>query len=326
MPPKVPSMDVIAAMTTVTGLRDDDFVRHFLAVTTLAFQLLVRATQTKIRLLVMIERPDPPSVGGVTETAATAKTPFMNVVVVIMATAADPLRPAITLVEMAILTAGQRMQAEQRETAQIMIEDDRLVPAIRVVTLGAVLAQLTAMNIIVRVTTAALRIEIVTNISALVTGHAMDIAVTAKEWIVGIPVMTKIALLPAVLAMTVVTFPAITTLVPVFLFVAGDTLRLQLLLVQMAIVTGRAADLGMTPAQAVLGILVVVKLYRFPAPFVVTVSAFGAKLAAMLVIDLVTADALARNLDETAIGVTGATGGLFVRVTEGEIRLVMVES
>ena len=185
-----------------------------------------------------------------------------------------------------------------------MIKDDGLVPTIRVMTLAAVFTQLTLVNIVMGMTTSALRLKVVINIPAFVTGHTMYFPMAPKKRVIGITIMAKMRFLPTRLLMTVRTLAPVTAFVPVFFFMTGNALRFQLLLIKMAVMTGRTTDLCMAPAQTIFGVLVMVKLYLLPGPLVVTVSALRAKLAAMFIVDLVTADTAAGDLDETAIGMT----------------------
>ncbi len=185
-----------------------------------------------------------------------------------------------------------------------MIKDNDLVPAIRVMALIAVFTQFTLVNIIMGVTTAALCIKVIINIFTCMTGHTMYLFMTTKKWVVGIPVMAKMRFLPTRQLVAISTFATVTAFVSILSLMAGNTLRFQLLLIKLAIVTGRTTDLCMAPAQAVFGVLVMIKLYLLPGALTVTVSALRAKLTPVLVVDLVTTDTTAGNLHKTTIGMT----------------------
>ncbi len=190
MATKVPSMDVVATVTGVTGLGGDDGLVHAPAVAVPATQALMGSAQTEVRLAVMIETPDPPAIGRVTERAIPCQTALVDIVGLV-AIDALPSDPPIAAVDMTVLTSRRGMETEQREARQVVIETDPLTPAVGRVTTGTVLAQTTGVDVVGGMTGPTAGLELLADILALVTGDAMDPAVSPEQGIIGITIMTK---------------------------------------------------------------------------------------------------------------------------------------
>lgn len=98
--------------------------------------------------------------------------------------------------------------------------------------------------------------------SGLVAIGTLGIAMLAFKRVVGVLVVIEVRLLPASLVMTRFTLVAQTALVALFvvvLLVAGETLRLQLFVVEGAGVTGGALGLSVLAAQFVLGFAIMIE-------------------------------------------------------------------
>ena len=322
---KVPSMDIVAAVTGITGLRSDDGLVHAPAVAIATAQSLVRTAQTEVRLSIVIEAPDTPAIGRVTEGAVPCQTPFVDVIGLVTIDALSSYAP-VAAVEMAVLAGRRGMQAEQRETRQVVIETDPLTPTVTRVTAGTILAQASGMDVVRGMTGPTAGLEFLVDILALVTGDAMDPAVPPEQGIVGIAIMAKAYPFPGPLTMTVLALPAITSFVPVLAPMAGHAGGLEFLLVEPPVVAGRTGDACMTPAQGIVRVATVIERDLLPSPLVVTVSALWAELPAMAVVDRMTAPASPIDLGETAVGMTGPAARLvLVGLAQGEIGLVMIE-
>jgi len=118
---------------------------------------------------------------------------------------------------------------------------------------------------------------------ACFAGHFFMLSSQGKFRVLG---MIKAYFLPFPRAMTVFTFPAISTLVFIINFVTAVTLFGQLFLVQNALVTRVAFHLAVPTLQWILGILVVIEDNVFPLLFVMTIVAFFAIACPMHVIQL----------------------------------------
>lgn len=322
---EVASMDIVPTVTGIAVLRRRDLVVLGLAMTVTTCQGTMGATQWKTRPPVVIEGPDAPAIGRMTKTTVAAKAALMGVVAG-MAVAAGAPRTTITPVEMTVLAGHQRMQTEQGKAGEVVIETDPAVPARSIVTTRAILTETTLVDIVDAMATLAVLGHGTLDVTALVTGHAMDLAVTSEQGIVGIAVMTESRPLPAFLVVTVGTLAAETTLVTILAFMTANACRLEFLVVEWAGVTGRTADATMPPVQGVIGIATMIEADITPAAFIVAVGALVAELTMMTIIDGMAGDAATVDLVETAIGVAGTTARLVpVRLAQGKFRLVVVE-
>ncbi len=185
MAAKVPPMDVVTTMTGITGLGRDDGLVHAPAVAVPAGQASMGTAQWEVRLAIVLEAPDTPAIGRMTAGTVTRQAALMDIVGLVTIDA-PPADPAIAAVEVAVLAARRGMEAEQRETCQVVIEADPLAPAIARVTACAILAQAAGVDVVRGMTGPTAGPDLLADVLALVTGDTVDLAVPAEQGIVEI--------------------------------------------------------------------------------------------------------------------------------------------
>lgn len=89
--------------------------------------------------------------------------------------------------------------------------------------------------------------------------------------------MIELRFLPGLFVMASLAFLSFLRFVLVVLLVARKTIRLQLVLVQIPLVTAHALRVAMLAPQGVLGLLVVIEGHFFPAFRIVASLALGAE-------------------------------------------------
>lgn len=94
---------------------------------------------------------------------------------------------------MAFLAGHRRMQTDQREMCQVMIEHHLVTPAALLMTTRAILALLAAMDIIGTMTIDAGLPDLVLEIAA-VAGHTGDLRMASAQWKIGLATMVETGL------------------------------------------------------------------------------------------------------------------------------------
>src|SRR6202049_926893 len=119
-----------------------------------ALQLGVRAEQRKMRFLGVIENPQRPAVGRMAALALLAEASLVHVIVR-MALDAGRGRPAEGQSRVALRTADDAVQTQQRILGQVMIECDLGRPLVLAVTMVAPALQLAAVRVFAAMATGA---------------------------------------------------------------------------------------------------------------------------------------------------------------------------
>ena len=141
------------------------------AVAIAASEVFVTAVQFEFRLLVMIENPYSPPVGVMARCAILSQRCFVFVVSLV-AGITGGFGVLIRCGQMALLAGRGCMQADERKTGQVMVENHLLRPAGLLVTAIALLTLLAAVDVVAGVTGDALGGKILFIERATVTGGA----------------------------------------------------------------------------------------------------------------------------------------------------------
>ena len=112
--------------------------------------ILVLTIQFKFRLLVMIKLPYPPVIGIMANLALLPHSAFMYIVLFVAA-ATIPVKVLVFIVYMTFFTGLRGMHAQQGEFGDVMVEHHLFLPAVGIMTIIAVLALLSFMNIVLAV-------------------------------------------------------------------------------------------------------------------------------------------------------------------------------
>lgn len=119
--------------------------------------------------------------------------------------------------------------------------------------------------------------------------------------------------------MAILTFFAVSTFVLIIVFVAAETARLQLILIQIARMATVTVHLSMLTRQAVFRVTVMIKLNLVPVLFFMTGLAFLSIPAAVNIIQAMTTHTLPGGILEPIPHVTKLTIDVLVFTTQGEV-------
>lgn len=127
-------MNVIAVMTRVAFLGKFEVLFHACGVAVMAVQFCVLANQFEFRLRVVVEDPEFPAIRVVAVCASGAQ---FSLVFVVGLVAGMAVRLCVLEVsrQMAFLAGRYRMDPDEREMRNVVIEHDTLVPRCIVMTL-----------------------------------------------------------------------------------------------------------------------------------------------------------------------------------------------
>ena len=151
---KPTAMDVVTLMTVGAGRRHADGPSRWFFMARVAVQAFVGAIQHEIRLGVVVESPQAPAIGVVTEPAFCPQAPF---VIIIPHVATHTVRPCVLIGWRQVTgpAGGSGMQPDQREFREVMIEGYLRFPTCLVVALVTAGSLLASVDITVLVTTVA---------------------------------------------------------------------------------------------------------------------------------------------------------------------------
>ena len=138
---------VVLGMAATAAARQLDFSLDGTPVTGVAVDLPVRTPQREARLLIVIELPDLPAVRVVTQPALRPEPPEMDVLLAVAAVACDA-RILVARRRVALLAGGDGVEAQQRETREIVLEEDAHGPTSLVVAGVAAAALLSSVNVV----------------------------------------------------------------------------------------------------------------------------------------------------------------------------------
>lgn len=265
---------------------------------------------------------------------------FLAFVLVILLVTRIAVLLQLVLVQIAFVTGdtfGLAVLAKQLVFGlSVMIKND-LFPALVVVTglaLGAKFSLVTFFLVVVLfVTGKAIHLELVLIDVALVTFDTFDVVMLSAQRKFCFPVVIKWNFFPAAFDMAGFALGAEFSLVPfslvIVLLVAGDTLLLELVLVQVALMASGALRFLVFAQQRILGTLVVVEDDLFPSLHVVTGLAFGTEFSLVpflpVIVLLVTVVAQLGCVFVLIVDMTLCTFHVFVLIQQIELGLAVVE-
>lgn len=240
--------------------------------------------QHEIRLGIVVESPQAPPIGVVTDSAFCTQAPF---VIIILRVATHTGRPRVLIGWRQVAGSAGRsgMQPDQWKFRQVMVEGNLRFPTCLVVTSIAACSLLASVDITGLVTLVACAVQLLAVQRAHMTGIAIDFSVLSSEAEIGL-VMIKEGALPAFGRMAGFAFLPVASPVFVVAFVATDTGCRQFFLKHPSSVTEIAFDVTVLSFKGELG-LVMVEDCTFPISRRMAVFALFAVQAVMDVIHTV---------------------------------------
>lgn len=199
--PELAIVRIITRVTNPTGLVQLDTLCRRLAVTVIAVHIIMGAIESKIGILVMIERPQIPAIGVMTLLTVRAETCLVHIVILVTVQAlmARRIKAAAS---MAVITGGHRMQAGQWKRTHVMIESHLRIPVDGTVATRALLAGLALMRVIGLMAGVTAGGRFCSVQIPLVTTDAGRLFMFTRQFILGITIMIETDAIPARHTMT----------------------------------------------------------------------------------------------------------------------------
>jgi len=160
-----------------------------------AAELFMRACEPETRAYVMVENPVVPRVRVVAQLAMGAEPSFVHIVTAV-AVVAHGRGIAVDRAQVAFLAGCRRVHADQRKTAEVVVEHHAVAPAIFVVTVVAAHTLPAFVCVILAMAGITRAFELVRAQIALVTGGASGSRVFAAQREVGLAVMVEQGFFP----------------------------------------------------------------------------------------------------------------------------------
>jgi len=190
-----------------------------------AIETGMTSRESEFGLGIVIETPELPAIGVVTN-GAVASEPFLVDV---------PGRVAFCTFKRGILESGARvaslasrqgMQAEQRESRQVMVEKHRLPPTFGVMAFPALFALLASMHILLEMTAFAFQRRFAKSKRLFMAAVAFGVRVLRRQSEFGL-VMIEPAILPFICLMAGIAFIAQAPLVPIVEAMTGNAAAVE---------------------------------------------------------------------------------------------------
>jgi hypothetical protein len=292
-------------------------------VTLFTNELLVFTLEWVIGLIVVIEGPQQPAVGGMAITTLLTHAFLMHIIRLVAGETLD-----IGFLELAAqvaqLTGSHTVDADEWKTGNVMFKKDLLIPRLFVMAIAAVLTQVLLMHIDRPVTVDTDCIFQGIHRGGAMTGAANQIRVLPLEGEVGIFVMIEIGLLPTLHIVALLTFLAVAPFMLVILFMAGITGFLRFLLKGSLDMAAIALHCFVLALEWKFGVLVVVEDQFFPFVAAMTFLALVSMAPVMHVVDQVAAIAILWSVFVMLIGMTQLTVGLLMLADQFEVGVLVV--
>lgn len=284
-------MRIVPAVAAVAVCGHHDLGDMLCGMTGVAVQIPMGSRQRILGLLVVIVDPPRPRIRVMAE--RTVRSDAALVVLVLVALRAGKRRALVGLRQMTLLARHDRMLADQRKTADVVIERGLLAPACVVVTLLATVPQFSFVRVIVPVARQTSGRELVAVEVARMTGVTFHLHVRTSERVLGLAVI-KMNGLPFVLIVTGLTFRSVPRGMDVLQLMTGHTGDRETF-VLLADMAGRTSDVLMRAFQREFGFGVIEGLDAAPDVVAVAAVAGLAKISLMGIIFAVAAGANCRR-------------------------------
>jgi hypothetical protein len=291
--------------------------------TGIAMELPMLALEGVVRLLVVIELPEHPAIGGVTVVALFTETPVMGIVRG-MAGQATALGIAVLRAQMTGLAGGDIVHADERKAGQVVIEKDLVVPCLCIVAGGAILTLPALVDIVRPMAIDALGGFEIGHVGTAMTGTADEIAMPAIEREFGVLGMIEIDRLPALRGVATLAVCPVATLVLVVFPMTGITRGLGLYPIGRLDMTGIAGGLLVPPGERILGIHVMPEAQFVPTLTGMAVVALLGIVAIVHIVDQMTGVTLLRGVLVAFIRMTEFAGQGLVGTDEFIVRIQVV--
>src|SRR3990172_1699684 len=273
----------------------------------------------------MVEAPQGPAVGVVAGAALRAKSPL---VVVIRPVAIDAAygRVLVPRRRMTLLARGDRVEPDEGEAREVVVEEHLGPPALLVVALLANLALLASVHVVHLVAPVAVRFQLRIVCGAPVAGVASDVLVLVLQRKVRLVVVID-RTVPVLRSMALLAFFPVAPLVYVVVLMTFVTVRFKILFVHVLLfpVAGAAVRVTVLFLQRKIGV-VVVEGGLFPVLRRVALLALLSVPPVVHVVKPVARIAVVGGLLVPLVGVAACAGGVLVLVLQWEVGVVVVEA
>ena len=251
----------------------------------------VRALQGEICLQIVVKGPPIPGDGIVAGATLIVEIAAVRILVLM---ASDALRVCIAerLRLMAVLTFGFAVLAKQREWAQVMVEEDRILPIDFSVACLALSTQRLLVHVILKMAGITTGIERHFENRFNVAIDARRLEVTAEQFVIGIEVMIEVRLRPGATVVAGVALVAAVGIVLVIFEMTRYALHAHGVfewILGVAVATG---ELGMSAKEVKVGIPDMIEARVMPVGRVVAAATLIAAAPVMCVIVGVTVNTL----------------------------------
>jgi len=227
--------------------------------------------------------------------------------------------------EMAFLAGCRGVQANQWKACQIVLECDAIPPALLLMAGITLLSLLSIVNVITTVTGIALDLELFVIDLSFVAGPALKVRVPSSQGKVCVFLMIELGAGPAGRRVALIAFPAMPVIVGVVVLVAREAVVVPVLVVELAFVTGAAAQFTVAVLQREFRIPVVIEKRGVPVLRCMAAVAALAVIRFVYIVQCMARIALGGRGLIALVGMTTAAGQLLMLVQQGKIRGGMIE-
>ena len=227
-----------------------------------------------------------------TKTALRTQPSFVHVIR-LMAIIASHRRLLVRRRQMAFLTGRYRMQPDERETSEVMIEKHLRPPALLVMTSLTLLSFLSPMNVIRLMAPVAAGAQLVPLLACGVTKLALQCGVRAAQRKLGVLAVIECHTVPSGLLVALTAVLPETAAMFVVHLVTAEAVARQRFLEDHSFMADLTAHASMLSTQGEIGIFVVIELDTQPSRGCMAALALSAVTTPMLIVLSVAIEALA---------------------------------
>ncbi len=221
-------VNVVCSMAATAGDAQKLHLIQRAAMAITAIDCRVRSGKWEVCLRVMVERPGIPRNGVVAGIAAFVKAPSVRIVFLVAIPAVRVNVPeGAILVAVGTLVVG--VLSKQWKGSQIMIEKDRVLPVDFRMTIFALCTQRTVVSIVVEVARTAISLQRYLKYWFNMTVGTNNVTVSTTKCIFGVFVMFECRRRPVVVAVTIIAFEAVVSVMAIVFGMAGNARGVHLI-------------------------------------------------------------------------------------------------
>ncbi len=238
-------MYVIGTMAGTATAIEGRYFGQRASMTVLTDHVCVRALEREIGLHIVIEHPKLPCHGVVTRVALLMKVTVVRIVVAMAGiTGGLDIGKRLRFVTVFAFVVG--MFAEQRERGQIMVEIQRILPVDFRMTCFALCPQCAVVRVVVEMACITTRHQRHVENRFDVAICTCDVPVTAKQPVIGVPVMIEKRFGPVVISVAAIALFTVVAAVVVILRMTRNACGCHVVIERIVRMTVVARQLGMS--------------------------------------------------------------------------------